>query len=66
MIGKGFPDLICARYKETFLVEVKDGQAIPSKRALTSDEQDFHNKWAGEIYIIESVADIETLCAERD
>ena len=58
MIGQGFPDLICSRAGRTFLVEVKDGQAIPSKRALTSDEVDFHREWDGYIYVVESVADV--------
>lgn len=57
-IGKGFPDLVIARNGWTGLVEVKDADKPPSARRLTNDEYDFHQKWPGEIFIIESVDDV--------
>jgi hypothetical protein len=40
------------------LVEVKDSSKPPSARKLTPDEADFHAKWPGEIFVIESVDDV--------
>lgn len=57
-LGDGFPDLVVAMYGITDLVEVKDGDKIPSKRKLTDDEILFHNNWNAKIWIIESVDDV--------
>ncbi len=64
-LGDGFPDLICAKAGETSLVEVKDGSKPPSNRCLTPDETDFHAKWPGEIYVIESVDQVMALHVTR-
>lgn len=57
-VGGGFPDLVIARRGWTGLVEVKDGSKPPSARKLTPDEAEFHAKWPGEIYILETVEDV--------
>ena len=57
-IGKGFPDIIISRNNLNTLVEIKDGSKPLSKRKLTDDEKEFHEKWQGEIIIIESVEDV--------
>lgn len=57
-VGGGFPDLVISRNGWTGLVEVKDGDKPPSARKLTKDEADFHQKWPGEIFIVESVEDV--------
>jgi len=31
----------------TVLVELKDGDKVPSARKLTADQQRFHDTWAG-------------------
>lgn len=53
-LGKGFPDLCCAIFGRTFLVEIKDGSKVPSQRKLTPDEIAFHGSWKAPVYIIES------------
>lgn len=53
-VGKGFPDLVCAIFGRTFLVEVKDGKKSPSQRKLTPDEKGFHESWKAPVYIIET------------
>ena len=60
-VGQGFPDLIVAKHGVNVLVEVKDGQKVPSARKLTADEQAFHDAWQGWIEIIESQEDAVTL-----
>lgn len=62
MVGKGCPDLLVGRAGELWLMEVKDGTKPPSKRALTKDEQAWHDLWAdvrstGRLVVVESVGD---------
>jgi len=40
------------------MVEIKDGSLSPSKRKLTDDEEEFHEKWCGQIVICENRQDI--------
>ncbi len=42
-IGRGFPDLVCARRGFTALVEVKDGHA----KKLNPEQQRFVRSWNG-------------------
>lgn len=56
-LGNGFPDLVIGLYGINALIEVKDGNKPPSDRRLTDDEADFHEKWKGSIYIVESIDD---------
>lgn len=64
-VGKGVPDVIVSLKRNsrpwTALIEIKDGSKPPSARKLTPDEQDFHNKWQGELYIIESIEQVDAL-----
>jgi hypothetical protein len=43
--GNGFPDFVCARNGNVYLVEVKNDQLPPSKRRLTPQEIKFHTVW---------------------
>lgn len=54
-VGKGFPDLIVGFLGINALVEVKDGNKIPSAQKLTSDQVDFHQNWKGAVYIVRDV-----------
>jgi hypothetical protein len=57
-LGKGFPDLVVAKFGITDLVEVKDGSKPASARKLTDDEIKFHNAWFAKVWIIKSVEDV--------
>lgn len=46
-VGKGVPDLLVGYQGETYLIEVKDGDKVPSARKLTPDQEDWHGKWTG-------------------
>ena len=46
-IGDGCPDLLVGYAGITALVEVKDGSKPPSARALTPDQQQWHQTWQG-------------------
>lgn len=58
MVGCGVPDLLVWSPTAGYvLVEVKDGDKAPSKRALTPDQVKFHRAWKGPIAVVETVAE---------
>ena len=58
-IGKGFPDLIAARGKTTWTIEVKG-----PKGKLTPDQVKFIGEWKGVVHIIRSKDEALTLVGE--
>jgi len=63
-VGRGFPDLIVKTRKGTvLLVEVKDGEAPPSRRALTPDEEAFAGRWLSSYVVVSSVGEAIALAA---
>ena len=46
-VGDGVPDLLVGFRGQTYLMEVKDGQKVPSKRLLTDDQINWHEQWRG-------------------
>lgn len=63
-IGGGFPDLTVGRHGRTYLLEIKDGEQIPSKQKLTTDEKKFFDEWRGHAVVVKSVG--EAIEAVRD
>jgi len=61
-VGRGFPDLVCGYGGRTFLVEVKCGTNIPSKRRLTAPQETFKASWLGCYVVIESVDQAQSWC----
>lgn len=54
-VGDGCPDLLVGRDGSTYLIEVKDGAKVPSKRRLTEDEKLWHATWRGDsVRIVET------------
>jgi hypothetical protein len=56
-IGSGFVDLVVGFRGQNFLLEIKDGSKVPSKRKLTPQEELWHLLWCGSSHIVESVDD---------
>lgn len=54
-IGDGFADLVVGFRGVNYLLEVKDGTKPPSKRKLTDQEINFHQRWPGQICVVNSV-----------
>jgi len=52
MLGEGFPDIVVGYNGRNYLLELKDPAQPPSKRKLTPDEKDWHEKWRGSVHII--------------
>jgi len=55
--GNGLPDLLVGFRGITILMEVKDGQKVPSARKLTPAEQKFFDEWRGGIVAIVNSVD---------
>ncbi len=60
-LGQGAPDIVCGFRGVNLLIEIKDGSKPPSKRRLTPDEQEWHDRWRGQVAIVESVEDAVAL-----
>jgi len=58
MVGGGFVDIVVGYMGINSLVEIKDPEQPPSKRRLTTDEQIWHDEWAGTVRIIETFEDV--------
>lgn len=57
-IGKGCPDIVCARDPYfTALVEIKDGDKPKSAQRLTEDQRNFIAGWKGRIIVANSPTD---------
>jgi hypothetical protein len=64
-IKGGLPDLLVGAFGITELVEVKDGEKIPSKRRLNADQQKWHREWKGRrVVVVESVEEALELVAK--
>lgn len=50
--GDGIPDLLVGYNGFTILMEVKDGDKVPSARKLTEAEQKFFDDWRGGMLVI--------------
>lgn len=67
-VGHGCPDILVGLPRPgthgwLALVEIKDGTKPPSHRKLTPDEEKFHVKWDGFVYIIKSLEEVDQLVA---
>lgn len=58
MIGQGMPDLVLGFRGVNYLIELKDGKKISSKKKLTDDEQEFFNDWRGQVAKCETLDEI--------
>lgn len=47
-VGGGFPDLVVGYRGRNFLIEIKDGEKVPSARRLTGAQERFVGAWRGE------------------
>lgn len=59
-VGKGCPDIAVGFRGTNYFFEIKDGEKVRSKRALTGDERIWHETWRGHVAIVESAEDALT------
>lgn len=50
--GAGCPDLAVGLAGQTFLVEIKNGLKVPSRRMLTDDQETWIKRWTGSAVIV--------------
>lgn len=64
--GEGFPDLAVGYRGSNYLLEVKDGSKPPSKRKLTPDQVEWHDKWRGQVCVVNNLDEaLDALGIER-
>jgi len=56
-VGKGCPDLLVGFKGMNFLIEVKDGNKVPSARKLTPDQETWHRIWKGQVAVVKDTAE---------
>ena len=54
-VGEGCPDILCGVIGKNVLMEIKDGEKIPSKRKLNNDQVEWHKNWRGQVAVVETV-----------
>ena len=53
-VGKGCPDLLVGYNGINYLMEVKDGNKVPSARKLSIDQEHWHSVWTGAVHIVKT------------
>jgi Holliday junction resolvase len=53
--GKGVPDLLVGYKGINYLMEVKDGNKVPSAQKLSIDQEHWHSVWQGTVHIVKSI-----------
>lgn len=54
-IGCGCPDLLVGLGRMNYVLEVKDGSNVPSKRRLTPDQVEWVRLWRGTVSVVETI-----------
>ena len=56
-VGKGCPDLLVGYKGINYLMEVKDGNKVPSKQLLNIEQEHWHSVWTGAVHTVKSEAE---------
>jgi len=56
-VGNGCPDLLVGFQGINYLMEIKNGDKVPSAQELTPDQIKWHIEWRGEVHIVRSIDD---------
>ncbi len=54
-VGQGCPDLLVGYMHRNYLMEIKDGDKVPSARKLTPAQVEWHDAWRGSVWIVSDV-----------
>ena len=54
-VGEGFPDIQVGYRGVNYLIEIKDGNKIPSARKLTPPQKKIHAEWRGQIAVAKNL-----------
>lgn len=64
-VGQGCPDLAVGYQGVNYLIEVKDGDKPPSKRALTDPQKAWHSAWRGQVGIANNIEEALEIIGAR-
>lgn len=64
-VGQGVPDLLVGYRHVNVLLEVKNADDGPAKRALTVAEKDWHEAWGGQVAIVHSPEEAQVAVIEQ-
>ena len=64
-IGQGCPDLLVGYKNNNYLIEIKDGEKVPSRRQLTVDQVKWHGSWMGQKAIACSLKQVLEILTEK-
>lgn len=64
-VGQGVPDLLVGYRNINVLLEVKNEDDGPKKRALTAAEKDWHAMWGGQVAIAHSPEEAQMVVIEH-
>ncbi len=54
-LGGGFPDIVVSFHGQWYIMEIKDGDKVPSKQRLTSDEKEWIGRQNAIVHVVNSV-----------
>ena len=54
-LGCGFPDIVVSFRSNWYMVEIKDGDKVPSAQKLTPEEAEWHSKQMAPVFVVNSV-----------
>jgi hypothetical protein len=54
-VGHGIPDVVVGFRGKNFLLELKDGDKVPSARKLTPAQEMWHAAWKGHTAVVHSL-----------
>lgn len=63
--GLSIGDIIVGYHGKNFLLEIKDGKKVKSKRKLTLGEQEFHDNWRGQITVVATIEEAIAAVTKR-
>jgi len=64
-LGGGIPDYLLGFRGLNYLVELKDENKPPSRRALTPDETEWHDSWRGQVDTCKNLDEILVLIGAK-
>lgn len=63
-VGKGCPDILVGKSGKNYLFEIKDGNKPKSAQKLTSDQVEWHSKWQGSVFVVNSAEQAISIISE--
>jgi Holliday junction resolvase len=65
-VGKGCPDLLVGYQGINYLMEVKDGNKVPSAQKLNIEQEHWHSVWIGAVHVVKSENDALKILQDKN